>query len=153
MIDWFSDHAWVTWVGIAVLLAVAELLSLDLVLLMFAVGALGAAVVAGLGGPLWLAIAVFAVVVVALLTLVRPPLVEKLHAGPTLQVGHQSLVGSTAVVLEPVGSFDGRVRLGGELWSARTDDAAQIGEGAQAYVVAIDGATAVVSATLPVKES
>ncbi|RYJ07203.1 MAG: NfeD family protein, partial [Actinomycetales bacterium] len=89
MIDWFSDHAWVTWVGIAVLLAVAELLSLDLVLLMFAVGALGAAVVAGLGGPLWLAIAVFAVVVVALLTLVRPPLVEKLHAGPTLQVGHQ----------------------------------------------------------------
>lgn len=153
MIDWFSDNAWVTWVGIAVVLAVAELLSLDLVLLMFAFGALAAAVVAGLGGPLWLAILVFAVAVAILLSLVRPPLVERLHAGPTLEVGHGSLVGYTAVVLQPVGSFDGRVQLAGELWSARTDDLTEIGEGAQAFVVAIDGATAVVSANLPVKES
>ena len=46
MIEWMTDNAWVTWVGIAVLLAVAELLSLDLVLLMFALGALAAAVAA-----------------------------------------------------------------------------------------------------------
>ena len=84
MIDWLADHAWVTWVGIAVVLAVVELMSLDLVLLMFALGALGAAVVAGLGGPVWLALLVFAVVSTALLFLVRPPLVERLHAGPTL---------------------------------------------------------------------
>ena len=33
MIDWLTEHAWVTWVGIAVVLAIVELMSLDLVLL------------------------------------------------------------------------------------------------------------------------
>lgn len=158
MIDWIRDNAAITWVGVAVVLAVAELLSLDLVLLMFALGALAAAVVAGLGGPLWLAVAAFAAVALALLALVRPPLVEKLHAGPTLQTGHQNLVGRTAVVLRPVGPFDGRVQLAGELWSARTDDGLELEEGTQATVVAIEGATAVVTAipatsTTPAKES
>ena len=111
MIDWLSDHAWVGWVGIAVVLSVVELMSLDLVLLMFAIGALGAAVVAGLGGPLWLALLVFAGVSVAFLFLVRPPLVQRLHAGPTLQVGHQNLVGRDALVIEPVDSRSGRVQL------------------------------------------
>ena len=115
MIDWLIDHLWVTWVGVAVVLAVVELMSLDLVLLMFALGALGAAVAAGLGGPVWLTLLVFAVVSTALLFLVRPPLVERLHAGPTLQTGHQNLVGRDALVIEPVDSRSGRVQLAGSL--------------------------------------
>jgi membrane protein implicated in regulation of membrane protease activity len=145
MIDWLSDHAWVTWVGIAVVLAVVELMSLDLVLLMFAIGALGAAVVAGLGGPLWLALLVFAVVSVAFIFLVRPPLVQRLHAGPTLEVGHQNLVGRDALVLEPVDSRSGRVQLSGEVWSARTEGAETLETGAEARVTRIDGATAIVT--------
>ena len=145
MIDWLSEHTWVGWVGIAVVLSVIELMSLDLVLLMFAIGALGAAVVAGLGGPLWLALLVFAGVSVAFLFLVRPPLVQRLHAGPTLQVGHQNLVGRDALVIEPVDSRSGRVQLSGEVWSARTDGDQTLDTGAEALVVRIDGATAVVT--------
>ena len=145
MIDWLSDHAWVGWVGIAVVLSVVELLSLDLVLLMFAIGALGAAIVAGLGGPLWLAILVFAAVSVAFLFLVRPPLVQRLHAGPTLQTGHQNLVGRDALVLEPVDSRSGRVQLAGEVWSARTDGGESFDTGLEVNVIRIDGATAVVT--------
>ena len=145
MIDWLVDHAWVTWVGIAVVLAVVELMSLDLVLLMFALGALGAAVAAGLGGPVWLALLVFAVVSTALLFLVRPPLVERLHAGPTLQTGHQNLVGRDALVIEPVDSRSGRVKLASEVWSARTDGGESFDTGAEVHVIRIDGATAVVT--------
>lgn len=145
MIDWLSDHAWVTWVSIAVMLAVVELMSLDLVLLMFAIGALGAAVVAGLGGPLWLALLLFAVVSVALLFLVRPPLVQRLHAGPTLPVGHQGLVGRDALVIEPVDSRSGRVKLASEVWSARTDGDESFDTGIEVHVIRIDGATAVVT--------
>jgi membrane protein implicated in regulation of membrane protease activity len=145
MIDWLVDHAWVTWVGIAVVLAVVELMSLDLVLLMFALGALGAAVAAGLGGPIWLALLVFAVVSTALLFLVRPPLVERLHAGPTLQTGHQNLVGRDALVIEPVDSRSGRVKLASEVWSARTDGGESFDTGAEVHVIRIDGATAVVT--------
>jgi membrane protein implicated in regulation of membrane protease activity len=146
MIDWLSDHAWVGWLGFAVILSVVELLSLDLVLLMFALGALGGAVVAGLGGPLWLAIAVFVVVSLILLFLVRPPLVQRLHAGPTLQHMHQNLVGREALVVEPIDSRSGRVQLAGELWSARTDDHQTFDTGVEVEVVRIDGATAVVTA-------
>jgi len=145
MIDWLTEHAWVTWVGIAVVLAIVELMSLDLVLLMFAIGALGAAVASGLGAPVWVALLVFAVVSSALLFLVRPPLVERLHAGPTLQTGHQNLVGREAIVIEPVDSRSGRVKLASEIWSARTDGAESFDTGAEVNVIRIDGATAVVT--------
>ena len=131
--------------GVAVVLAVVELMSLDLVLLMFALGALGAAVAAGLGGPVWLALLVFAVVSTALLFLVRPPLVERLHAGPTLQTGHQNLVGRDALVIEPVDSRSGRVKLASEVWSARTDGDETFDTGVEVHVIRIDGATAVVT--------
>ena len=145
MIDWLSEHAWVTWVGVAVVLAVVELMSLDLVLLMFALGALGAAAAAGLGGPVWLALLIFAVVSTALLFLVRPPLVERLHAGPTLQTGHQNLVGRDALVIEPVDARSGRVKLASEVWSARTEGTETFDTGAEVNVIRIDGATAVVT--------
>jgi len=145
MIDWLADHAWVTWVGVAVVLAVVELMSLDLVLLMFALGALGGAVVSGFGGPVWLALLVFVVVSTALLLLVRPPLVERLHAGPTLQTGHQNLVGRDALVIEPVDSRSGRVKLASEVWSARTDGSETFDTGVEVSVIRIDGATAVVT--------
>jgi membrane protein implicated in regulation of membrane protease activity len=150
MIDWLSDHAWVTWLGIAVVLAIVELLSLDLVLLMFALGAVIAAVAAGFGAPVWLAIALFALVSLALLFVVRPPLVGRLHAGPTLTTGHEALVGRSAVVVEPVDARNGRVQLAGELWSARTAvDGSAYDTGTEVFVTRIDGATAVVT----IKES
>ena len=96
-------------------------MSLDLVLLMFALGALAAAVAAGLGAPVWVAVLTFALVALGLLFFVRPPMVARLHAGPTLTTGHESLVGKTAVVAEPVDQHGGRVKLSGEIWSARAE--------------------------------
>ncbi|MRJ77562.1 NfeD family protein [Aeromicrobium sp. SMF47] len=145
MIDWMQEHAWATWLGLAVVLALIELVSLDLVLLMFAIGALSAAVVAAVGGPVWLAIVVFALVSVMLLFLVRPPVVEKLHAGPTLKTGPEALVGATGIVVEPVTPLDGRILLRGEIWSARAMDDAAYETGHHVLVTQIDGATAVVT--------
>jgi membrane protein implicated in regulation of membrane protease activity len=147
MSDWIQDNAWAAWLGLAVVLSVVEMLSLDLVLLMFAVGALAAAAAAGLGAPIWIAVPVFALVSLLLLFFVRPPFVAKLHAGPTLQTGHANLIGATAVVLEPVDQRGGRVQLRGELWSARTLEAVVLDTGAEVLVTQIDGATAVVTST------
>ena len=47
--DWLSENAWVGWLGIAAVLGAAELVSLDLVLIMLAVGALAGGVSAALG--------------------------------------------------------------------------------------------------------
>jgi membrane protein implicated in regulation of membrane protease activity len=141
-----SDHAWVTWIGLAVILALVELLSLDLVLLMFALGALAAAVVAALGAPFWVAILVFAAVSLALLFFVRPSVVARLHAGPTLTSGHDALVGRSGVVTEPVTARGGRIKLNGEIWSARAvPETAAFDVDTEVLVTMIDGATAVVT--------
>lgn len=146
MIDWIRDHAAATWIGIAVVLAIVEMMSLDLVLLMFALGALAAAVAAGLGAPVWVAVLTFALVALGLLFFVRPPMVARLHAGPTLTTGHESLVGKTAVVAEPVDKHGGRVKLSGEIWSARAEsDGDSFDTGTEVHVTRIDGATAVVT--------
>jgi membrane protein implicated in regulation of membrane protease activity len=150
MTDWIQDNAWASWLGLAVVLAVVEMLSLDLVLLMFAIGALAAAAAAGLGAPVWIALPLFAVVSLLLLFLVRPSVVAKLHAGPTLTTGHANLIGRTAVVVEPVDERQGRVQLAGELWSARVEHAAgPFDTGVEVLVTRIDGATAVVTASSP----
>ncbi len=146
MIDWIRDHAAATWIGVAVVLAIVEMMSLDLVLLMFALGALAAAVTAGFGAPFWVAILVFALVSLGLLFIVRPPMVARLHDGPTLPTGHQGLVGKLAIVAEPVDHRGGRVKLSGEVWSARASSHDESFEaGTEVVVTRIDGATAVVT--------
>ena len=77
--DWLADHAAAVWAMLAVLLGVAEMVSLDLFLIMLAGGAGAGAVAALLGAPFALQAIVAAVTSIALLGMVRPPVVKKLH--------------------------------------------------------------------------
>ena len=72
-------------------------------------------------------------------------IVEKLHAGPTLTNGPVALIGTSAVVVEPVDKRGGRIQLAGELWSARSLDDITYDTGVEVFVTSIDGATAVVA--------
>jgi membrane protein implicated in regulation of membrane protease activity len=111
---------------------------------MFAIGALAAALTAGLGAGIVLQVIVFAVVSVALVTVVRTAAYKR--QPPAARTGIDALRGRQAIVLERVdGGADGRIKLGGEIWSARALDPGQVYEaGEQVDVVEIDGATAVV---------
>lgn len=144
--DWFSDHAAATWLMVAVGLGVLELLSMDLILIMLAAGALVGMVVTLLGGSFLVALVCALATAVGLLALIRPPLVRRLHAGPTLEVGPAALIGKRAVVLEPVSNLaSGRVKIGGDVWTAKpSDEDDQIPAGVQVEVVSIQGATAYV---------
>jgi membrane protein implicated in regulation of membrane protease activity len=144
-VNWVQDHAWQTWLIAALLLAGLELATLDLTLLMMAVGAGAASLAAAVGLNVVVQVMVAVVVGVALLAFVRPNIVRRLHAGPTLQNGPEGLVGKSGLVLERVTAHTGRVKLRGEVWSARTFDEATVVEPGQKIGVAeIDGATAVV---------
>lgn len=143
--DWLSDNAWVGWAGAGVLLAIAELMSLDLVLLMLAVGAFAGAFTAVVGGVLSISIVVAIATSVAMLYLVRPSLIRRLHGGPELTTGTAALVGEHAIVLDTVSSAGGRVKLAGEVWTARSyDPSLKMKPGTEVAVLEIDGATAVV---------
>ncbi len=141
--DWLGDHLWAGWLALAIALGAAELASLDLVLLMLAVGAIAGAASAGIGLPIVLQILIAGGASVAMLALVRPNLVKKLHKGPELQLGHGKLVGRQALVTEDVASHSpGRVRLAGEIWTAEPyDERLTIKAGETVEVLAIKGAT------------
>ncbi len=144
MTDWINDNLWVVWLGVATVLAAAELLSLELVLVMFAIAAVAAAALSPFVPP-WVTMIVFGIVSILLLGVIRPRFRRRLHDGPTLTVGHHNLVGRVAVVDEPVSDLAGRVSIDGELWTARTRSGEQFDVGARVTVVSIEGATAVVA--------
>jgi len=143
--EWFRDHLWETWTGIAILLGVAELFSLDLVLLMLATGALVGMIASVAGLDLWLQVLAAAVASVAALGVLRPNVVKRLHSGPELVLGHDALVGRQALVIEEISSQGGQIKVGGEVWTARPYDEDQvIPVGAKVDVFQIKGATALV---------
>lgn len=139
--------AWVWWLGGALLLGVAEILSLDLVLLMFAGGAFGAGGLALLGVPFWGQILGFAAVSTLLLFALRPWMLRHLrHRVPLVETNAAAHVGRVAVALDAVSERSGRVKLAGEVWTARTEHDEELDEGAEVRVVRIAGATAIVTA-------
>jgi membrane protein implicated in regulation of membrane protease activity len=63
-----------------------------------------------------------------------------------VRTGTAALIGSRAVVVERVDGLGGRVKIGGELWTARSYDEDHVLEpGARVEVLKIEGATALVS--------
>ncbi|WP_156724403.1 NfeD family protein [Streptomyces apocyni] len=137
--------AWVWWLVVAFGLGIPLVLTAMPEFGMLAVGGVAAAVTAGLGGGLVLQVAVFAVVSVALIVVVRPIAARHQARSAQSSTGVDALKGKQAVVLERVDGRGGRVKLAGEVWSARPLDAAQSYEvGQEVDVVEIDGATAIV---------
>ena len=86
--DWLSDNLWSVWLTAAAVLGVAELMSLDLVLVMLAVGAVAGAVAAARRGPLVLQLVVAGGAAAGMLLLVRPPVLKRAcTTGPELRLG------------------------------------------------------------------
>jgi membrane protein implicated in regulation of membrane protease activity len=144
--DWLSDHVWESWLALAVVFGVLELLSLDLFLAMLAGGAIVGAVTALVGGPVALQVVLALVSSVALLGVIRPNVVRRLHSGPDLRTGAEALIGKRATVLRELAhGTPGRVKIGGEEWTAEPyDEDDRIEAGEVVDVVQIKGATALV---------
>jgi membrane protein implicated in regulation of membrane protease activity len=152
--DWLGDNQWAGWLALAAALGVAEMFSLDLILIMLAVGAVAGMLTGLVGGAFILQVLVAAGASVAMLALVRPNIVARLHTGPELRLGHGKLVGQRGVVTEQITSVEpGRIRLAGEIWSAAPyDEDLTIAPGETVEVFEIRGATAYVH-PIPTLES
>ncbi|GAA3611622.1 NfeD family protein [Kineosporia mesophila] len=144
--DNWGDHAWLIWIGVAVVFGLIEITSLDFFFLMLAGGALAASLSDALGAGVPLQVIVFAIASGALLFAVRPPLKAWAARGESTITGTAALVGNEARVLEPVTETSGLVKLSGETWTARVDPGRPSLEiDSPVYVIRIEGATAVVA--------
>jgi membrane protein implicated in regulation of membrane protease activity len=140
-----GDYGWAVWVAIALVLGLVELTTLDLFFLMLAAGALAGAGMAAAGAPLLLQVVAALVVAVAMVGVVRPVALRHLRTPSATRTGVAALIGADAVALERVDATGGRIKLRGEIWSARTYDPSTVIEpGESVEVMQIDGATAVV---------
>jgi membrane protein implicated in regulation of membrane protease activity len=138
--------AWVIWAIVAVGFAIGEVLTPGLfwlgpIALAAVLGAIAAAV--GLGAGLQLV--VFILASIATLGILRPIARAHLKMPHALRTGTAALVGARGLVLDRTDAHGGRVKIGGEVWSARTFDETQVIEpGTSVEIVKIEGATALV---------
>jgi membrane protein implicated in regulation of membrane protease activity len=138
---------WVWWIVAAGVLAVADVVTGGtLILIMIAGGAAAGGLASALGASPAISVGVFALVSVALLAVVRPIARRHMRTPREVRTGVAALVGTEAVVLEAVDGNDGRIKLAGEVWSARAYDGDSVFVvGQRVHVLEIDGATALVA--------
>lgn len=145
---------WLWWFVGTMVFGIIEMFTLEFTFAMLAVGTLAGGVAALLGAPWWLAVIVFAAASAMLLVFVRPHLLKYLwKKSPLVEMNSNAMVGRVAQTIDPITATAGRVKLNGEVWSARTvDGAPAVSEGSEVTVVAINGATAIVAAENGVKD-
>ena len=137
----------VLWLAAGVVLLLAEIFTLTVVLGMVGVGALAAALVAVLDGPVWLQAGAFVVTSTGLLVFAREPVQKMLNKGDAggTRTDARALTGSSALVVQRVSDDSGQVRLSGELWRARPyAGTGPVEPGATVHVAAVEGATVLV---------
>ncbi len=149
---WLSANGWAFWGVGALGLAAAELLTLDLTLLMLAAGAAaGGATALVFPGLWWLQVVVAVVVAVLTLVVLRPTLLNKVRNAPGYRSSLESLVGSSGVATAQITASAGEVKVQGQVWDARAfDPAMTVGPGDDVEVYGIDGITLIVYPVDPI---
>jgi len=142
---------WLWWLAAAFGLGLIEMLLMDVFVLMLLGGALAGAVAAAFGAPIPLQFIVAGVTSVGLVFVARPWASNWLKSKTPAPNGIETYLGQTAHTQTELTSHDGRIKLLGEVWSARLSDIsggtnppAPLPPGSDVIVIAIDGATAVV---------
>jgi membrane protein implicated in regulation of membrane protease activity len=137
---------WLIWAIVALALAVGEIFTPGL----FILGPVAlAAVIAGIldliGVGSIAQVIVFIAAAIGSVALIRPIAKSHLRMPSAIRTGTAALTGAKAIVLQRVDADGGRVKIGGEEWSARAYMDGQVFEpGARVEVVKIEGATALV---------
>src|SRR4051812_32544538 len=117
---------WVIWAVAAVILAAGEAASAALVLGPLALAAAAAAIVAAAGGGAGVQILAFIAASAACLLILRPIARRHLKQPAHMRTGTAALIGCSATVLEEVDRDRGLVKIGGEVWTARSYDEDQV---------------------------
>lgn len=134
------------WLAAVIVLGVVEALTVGLVTVWFAVGALAALISSLFGGPLWLQILLFIVVTAVTLVTTRP-LVKKYFGKSSHKATNADMViGQEAHVTEDIDNLmgSGAVKCMGKEWSARSENGEAIAKGETVTAVKIEGVKLIV---------
>lgn len=135
------------WLIALIVLLVGEAITIGLTFVWFAVGALGALIVAVLGGALWLQVVIFLALSGVTLALARPVFARFLKTSHTA-TNADRVIGQTAVVTEQIDNLSGtgQVNVAGQIWSARSAHDVVIPRETEVRVLKISGVKVLVEA-------
>ena len=136
----------IMWLVAMVALMVVEFSTVSLTCIWFALGALAALIASLCGAPIWLQVVWFFVVSVLALVATRP-LVKKYINGKTTPTNADMLIGQTCIVTEPISNLSetGAVKVGGKVWTARSEDGSVFAPGECVTAVRIEGVKLIVA--------
>jgi membrane protein implicated in regulation of membrane protease activity len=137
--------SWIIWLIVAAVLGTIEIATTTLAFGLLGAAALIAAGAGFLGGDPAVQFGAFVLASGLGLGVARPFALRHIRHPPLLRTGTAALVGRTGYVLDEVSEHGGRVRIGGEEWSARPyDETLVIPAGTKVDVLQIEGASALV---------
>ena len=128
------------WLILVAVMLVVEIFTMGLTTIWFSLGAVAAAIAAGLGVPLWVQILLFTVVSVVIMILVRPFALKVMDRNRT-KTNIDEVIGQQAEVIEPIDNQkeQGKVRFRGVEWMARSVDGSTVAAGDVVTVEEVSG--------------
>ncbi len=136
----------IVWLVILIVAIAIEVGTLGLTSIWFAGGALAAVIFAALSLPIWLQIMVFLIVTLLLMVFTRPIAVKYFNKD-RVRTNVESMVGRQAIVVSEIDNLQGigQVTVGGQEWSARSEDENRhMAVGTVVEVVAVSGVKLIV---------
>lgn len=140
-----SNSMNIMWFIAMVALMIVEFSTVSLTCIWFALGALAALLASLCGAPIWLQVVWFFAVSILALIATRP-LVKKFNSDIT-PTNADMVIGQTCVVMEPISNLSetGAVKIGGKIWTARSDDGAVFAPGEKVVAIRIEGVKLIVA--------
>jgi len=136
--------AWWIWVALVIVFAVIEVCTLGLVTVWFAISALVMVFLSFLKIPLPIQFLIFLIISAVLLVFTRPLAVKKFKIGRE-KTNVDGLIGKHALVIKKIGEFEaGQAKVGGQVWTARSENNAEIAEGTKCEILRIEGVQLIV---------
>lgn len=129
------------WLIAFIIFVVGEAVTVGLIAIWFAIGALGAMLTAALGGGLWLQIVVFLILSAVSLMLFKPLSQKWMTSHKTARTNADRVIGESALVTEDIDNTraTGQVQVDGQIWTARSAHDVVIPAGSQVKVLSIQG--------------
>ncbi|MCH5265399.1 MAG: NfeD family protein [Lachnospiraceae bacterium] len=137
------------WLIVVAVMLVIEIFTMGLTTIWFSLGAVAAAIAAGLGAPLWVQILLFSVVSILVMVLVRPFAVKVVNK-ERIRTNIEEVVGAQGIVIEEIDNRQekGTVRLRGVEWMARSTDGEVIAPEELVTVEAVSGVKLIVKKSM-----
>lgn len=137
---------WLFWLIVSGIFFALEIVTIGFLLFWFAIGSLIAMIVSFFVSSIYIQAVVFLVSSTILLFFTRPFAKKITKSSDSVNTNAFSIVGKRGVVLKDINSITGtgQVKIGTEVWSAKSYTGIPIPTGSEIEVIEIDGVKAVV---------